>query len=167
MRGLMGFLFPKAMYPMAKMLTAAEYDVMMASWQPNYVSNIYEDITTRWRRSKDYKFVILGHSLGGNSGTSLSQKLAAAGVPIHYLGIIDAPMPKHIGKTTLICDNFYQFNDFRDPILTADSKNTVLTQYNFRRKDDKTGIYVESEDHVGLASNPFVVSKIMEQIENL
>lgn len=167
MRGLMGFLFPKAMYPLAKMLQGAGYNTtQMLSWQINYQNHIYNEIVKLYNEDKDYRFAIIGHSLGGNAGTELSLRFEKAGIPIHYLAIIDAPMPKRVGDTILVCDNFYQFNDFRNPILKTNHPER-MKQYNFRRRDDGTGIYVEPENHIGLGSHPFVMSTIMEQIENL
>ena len=168
MRGLMGFMFPKAMYPLAEMLKATDYNVKMLSWQVNYRNYILKDIRNTVKTKKNQRIVIIGHSMGGNTTTELTQLLAKEGIILHYAAVIDAPMPKTIGKTTLVVDNFYQFNDFRNPILKADDPSvTVLKQYNFRRKDDKTGIYVEPEDHIGLGNHPFVISTIVDQIKKL
>jgi len=171
MRGLMGFLFHKAMFPLAEMLQADKWDTTMTSWQPMYTSGIFSQAKSIYKKNSSMQFVIIGHSLGGNSCTYLSQQFASAGIPIAYLAVVDAPMPVSIGKTTKVCDNFFQFKktfvDPRDPILKAQSPETKLTQYNFRAKNDGVGIYVEPENHISLGDNSFLMRRVVQQIQSL
>jgi hypothetical protein len=170
MRGLMGFVFPKAMYSIHEMLRADKWDSTMTSWQIPFTQAILKDAVKSFY--KGYDIVILGHSMGGNSGTILSRQLAKNNVTVSYLAIVDAPMPERIGATTEVCDNFFQFKktifDPRDPLLKCDSPATKLTQFNFRNKNDGAGDhYVEPESHVGLGSNAFVTDRILSQIRTL
>jgi Lipase (class 3) len=170
MRGLMGFAFPKAMYSLHKMLIADKWNSTMTSWQLPFTKKIEMEAVEYFY--KGYDIVICGHSMGGNSGTALSRILAKNNVTVSYLAIIDAPMPVHVGATTEVCDNFFQFKktmfDPRDPLLKCDSPATKLTQYNFRNKNDGAGdFYVQPESHIGLGSNSFVLRRIMDQIKTL
>lgn len=169
LRGLFGFLFKDAMYPIAKHLkkNMGYENVQMLSWQPQYQVNIIREIESKYKKDSDNKFCLIGMSLGGNAVTAMSQVLAKKDIPLHYLAVIDAPMPVEVGKSTIVCDNFYQFNDWRDPILEIKSKKTKLSQFNFRNKEDGIGKFIKPENHISIASNEFLMKRIYDQVSKL
>src|SRR6056300_1351099 len=90
MRGLFGFLFQESggVYRMRDELIAKGYDVDFQCWQIPCRQQIIEDI----KANPDRKFVIIGHSMGGNGVTLIGEELAELGIEIPYAAVIDAPM---------------------------------------------------------------------------
>ena len=181
MRGLFGFLFPEVIYPMAKDFEDQGYNVLMTTYHPWNQTRILKDAMKKHEASNGKsKVVIIGHSLGGNAATNLSQKFEKAGINIEYLAVIDAPMPKKIGRSPLVVDNFYQFNDFRNPILELENERAILengktrkielTQYNFRGKEGRNGgpgIRKQKENHFSIATNDFTLQRINDKIDEV
>lgn len=155
MRGLFGFLFKAqgGVYRMAEELEEKGYNVHFECWQDTCRKKIIEQIKNNPKR----KFVIIGHSMGGNGVTLIGRELAKYGIRIPYAAVIDAPVPVELETSFRIVDNFYQFNDWRNPVLVAKSKNTELHQFDYRR------IY----GHIEIADAPVVVNRIYKQISRV
>lgn len=155
MRGLMGFMFKNTggIYRMEKELKAKGYNVTLTCWQDGCRKGIVKSIKANPKR----KFAIIGHSMGGNGVTLIGPELDKAGVRIPYAVVLDAPMPKPLTKNFKKVDNFYQFNDFRNPILVPLSSKIDLKQYNFRKK----------YDHFQVANAKEVTDRIYKQLEIL
>lgn len=181
LRGLFGFLFPSVMYPLAEDLENDGHRVMMTDWHQNSQKKIIEDAVRRHKETgKKVKVVLIGHSLGGNAVTALTEDFQKHGIDIDYLAVIDAPVPNKVKNSALVVDNFYQFNDWRNPIIQVESTHAVtdhgyhvkikFEQFNFRGKrglNGGPGKLLQKEDHFGVATNSFTISRIKEQIDAL
>lgn len=171
-RGLFGFLFPNIMYPLAEDLRKEGHNVFMTDWYPITQVSIVRSALQRKRLTNGKnKVVIIGHSLGGNAATNLSEMFKDKDLTIDYMAVIDAPMPQEVKNSVKVLDNFYQFNDFRNPILNLeDSKKTKMTQFNFRGKvglNGGPGVKKSKRNHFTIATDPFVIDRIKKQIDDL
>lgn len=155
MRGLMGFLFTAqgGVYRMKDELAIQGYNVKFVCWQIPCRNDIVKSIKANPKR----KFAIIGHSMGGNGITLIGPELEKAGIKVPYAAVIDAPVPQKLTGNFTIVDNFYQFNDFRDPILIPTNPKTKLTQFNYRK------VY----GHIEIADAKPVTDRIYSQLEKL
>jgi len=155
MRGLFGFMFQSAggVYRMDRELRAKGYRVMFTCWQDGCRNKIVQSI----RAHPNHKFAIIGHSMGGNGVTLIGRELNKYGIKVPYAAVIDAPVPQPLTPNFGVVDNFYQFNDWRNPILKRLSSRTQLNQFNYRGK----------ADHIRLANEKTVVNRIYSQIKKI
>ncbi|PHP67565.1 hypothetical protein CSC94_07625 [Zhengella mangrovi] len=170
MRGLMGFLFPDVMYPLATAIRQRGHHVEMTSYQA--ADRIAQEILEKKRKNPNLKVAVVGHSLGGNAVTTVAQKLANKGVWIDYAAVVDAPHPGIVAPSVRVVDNFYQFQSPRSPVLVArNPQKTRLTQYNFRKEEQGTDgvktVRKPARGHFTIATDPFVTDRIITMIDCL
>jgi len=164
-RGLMGFLFKDAMYPIAEKLKDEGFlNTKMLPWQDPTRLKIVKDIIKKYRANNDIKIVLVGHSMGGNAVTYEAKMLEGHGIPVELMIVIDAPMPIPVASNVKECINFYQFNDYRDPKLVTEG-NTILTQYNYTGKEDGIGILKGDLDHISIAKNSFLYETLLKKMK--
>lgn len=154
-RGLFGFLFQNfgGVYRIKDELAEKGYTVHFTCWQTPCQNAIIENI----KNNPGRKFALIGHSMGGNAVTEIGQELKKLGISIPYAAVIDAPMPSKLEDNFKIVDNFYQFNDWRNPVLVAKGKSTKLKQFDFRRK----------YNHFSVADAPETTNQIYKQLDKL
>lgn len=154
-RGLFGFLFAHTggVYRIRDELTEKGYNVIFVCWQTICRNQIIENI----RKNPNRKFALIGHSMGGNAITEIGQELQRLNISVPYAAVIDAPVPKPLEPVFKKVDNFYQFNDWRDPVLKTKSKKTILKQYDF----------VNKYNHFSVANAPETLKRIYEQLDIL
>lgn len=160
MRGLFGFAWQKdikgnlrGVYKMQADLEKMGHKVHFYCWQPRCEKQIIDEI----RKHPNRPFAIGGHSKGGDATTEIGRELNKYGIKIPYAFIIDAPIPVPLTPNFRKVDNFYQFNDWRNPILKPQSKSTILTQFNYRGK----------LGHIALADDLKLQKRIYQQINAL
>lgn len=170
MRGLFGFAFttpsnPKGVYKIAADLEKQGHNVQFECWQTHCRKRIIDNI----KKNPNRPFAIIGHSMGGNGVTLIGQNLLKYGIVIPYSVVIDAPVPKILTKNFQKVDNFYQFNDFRNPVLKKESEQTQLNQYCYRRENSckKNHPWKGNKNHMAVADDEFLRLRIYSEINKL
>ena len=152
-RGLFGFMFRSGVYTMRKDFIKMGFDTTFTNWHAPSRKKVMKRIIARKK-----PFALVGHSLGGNFVTHLGYDLKRFGVKVPYMAVFDAPMPYSIRPNVEIVDNFYQFNDYRDPILKIEDESaTKATQY------DQVGKY----NHIYIAEVDVNRNRVYEQVKAL
>ena len=152
-RGLFGFLFQSGVYTMAKDLEKQGHNVFFTCWQTPCQKQIIKKIQSRPGK----KFAMIGHSMGGNAVTEMSADLKKLGIRIPYMAVFDAPVPSIVSSNVDKVDNFYQFHDWRNPILKVESKKTIIRQF------DQVGKY----NHIEIAEALENRKRVYQQVNKL
>ncbi len=101
-RGLFGGVFSTGMDDLAGKLNADGHVATVHSWTERQV--IEQQAIARG--AADGAVGIVGHSLGGNSASYMAHDLLAAGIPVAYVGTVDATAPKPAPSPPTVSDNF-------------------------------------------------------------
>ena len=89
-RGLFGGVFSTGMDELARKLNGDGHVATVHSWTERPA--IEQQAIARG--AADGPVCIVGHSLGGNSASYMAHNLLAAGIPVAYVGTVDATAPK-------------------------------------------------------------------------
>jgi len=110
-------------------------------------NRIYNDIIKRSEAGILHRpLIIIGHSLGGTAAAKLSRRLAAEGIKIDYLAIIDAPKSPVVSRVPRFVDNFIT----DDPIGRPLNRGTVIV--------------VKNANHISIAGKPKVLARVRAMI---
>ena len=112
--------------------------------------------------------VIVGYSVGADTALLLSRRLAARGILVDKLVLLEASDATCVPGNVRECFNIYKaqpWSDvvpiFRGTALSAETSETVLVNYNLRDYND--GRY-DWDNHLTLSANPFVQDLMIDEI---
>jgi hypothetical protein len=117
--------------------------------------NILKDIQARYARNPNEPINLIGISYGANMVSDIASKLAAKGIPVNYLGIIEGTSLKAIKANVRKADNFICTGpECTKRRIGKASGNTVT----------KIGQFTYKDGHIDLGNNKAVHSKIISGI---
>lgn len=117
--------------------------------------NIIKDIVARHKRNPNEKINLIGISYGANMVSDIASKLAAKGIQINYLGIIEGTSLRAIPANVAKADNFTCTSaecSKKRVRLAGGNTSTSLSQFSYK------------DGHIDLGNNKKVHSRIISRI---
>ncbi len=116
---------------------------------------ILADIESRYARNPSEPINLIGISYGANMVSEIAGKLAAKGIPVNYLGIIEGTSLRSIPPTVSKADNFTCTSaecSKKKVRLSGGNTTTSLGQFTYK------------DGHIDLGNNKKVHSRIISRI---
>jgi hypothetical protein len=114
-RGLFGGFFSTGMDDLAAKLNADGHVATVHSW----VDRKSVEPQAIAKGASEGPICLVGHSLGGNSASYMAHSLIAAGIPVAYVGTVDATAPKPAPGGSVVSDNFRSSDPRDEPVPGA------------------------------------------------
>jgi len=114
-RGLFGGFFSTGMDELATKLNADGHVATVHSWTDR--KNVEPQAIAKG--ASEGPVCLVGHSLGGNSASYMAHGLLQAGIPVAYVGTVDATAPKPAPGGSVVSDNFRSSDPRDEPVPGA------------------------------------------------
>ncbi len=145
-RGLLGTFFSTGMDDLASKLRAAGHTTVVDRWKNRPA--VQREAIENWDGDS---VAVIGHSLGGNSASAMARELLDAGIPVAYVGTIDATAPDPAPGGGTISDNFMSHDIRAKPVPGANE--FPMPHLNHIQIDKDASVHERIGNQLALFSN--------------